>query len=150
MQTKIEQESISTIKRERTPVIETAEIAKQESTILEKTDGTTSPAPIIAVEVPAKPEFTVPLYDATIQEGERFTFECRVIGHPRPDISWQKDGIPIINNPDYQTKYGEDGLCTLTIEETFTEDSAKFSCKATNEAGSAESQAVLRVRGRWY
>lgn len=101
----------------------------------------------IPSEIPIKPEFTIPLYDATIQEGEKFVFECRVSGQPRPEVSWQKDGLPIANNLDYLTSYNDDGHCTLTIEETFTEDSAKFSCKATNEAGSVETEAFLKVRG---
>lgn len=146
MQTEIEEEHISTIKQEQTPIIEPAEIVKEETIIPELRQQPVSTTPI-PLEPPIKPEFTFPLYDATIQEGERFTFECRVVGHPRPDISWHKDGIPILNNPDYLTKREPDGLCSLTIEETFAEDSAKFSCKATNEVGTAETEAVLKVRG---
>ena len=95
-----------------------------------------------------KPEFTVPLYDATIPEGERFTFECHVIGNPIPSIIWNKESIPIANNPDYLTKY-DNGICTLMIEETFAEDSARFSCQATNEFGTVETEAILKVRGKF-
>lgn len=148
MQTEIEKEHISTIKQEQQPIIEPAEIVKEQTTIIsEERQQSTTP---IASEPLVKPEFTVPLYDATIQEGERFTFECRVVGHPRPDINWHKDGIPILNNPDYLTNSEPDGLCSLTIEETFAEDSAKFSCTATNEAGSAGTEAVLKVKGGYY
>ncbi|XP_066996542.2 titin isoform X1 [Anabrus simplex] len=94
---------------------------------------------------PIAPIFTVPLTDAVIQEGERFTFECRVTGFPVPEVIWYKDGISIQNNPDYQTTYDQ-GLCTLTIEETFTEDSARFTCKAGNSAGTAETNATLSVK----
>ncbi|XP_031789486.1 uncharacterized protein LOC100679567 isoform X4 [Nasonia vitripennis] len=143
--TEIEEEHISTIKQEQTPIIEPAEIVKEQTIISEERQQPMTTTPIL-LEPAVKPEFTVPLYDATIQEGERFTFECRVVGHPRPEISWHKDGIPILNNPDYLTKCEPDGLCTLTIEETFAEDSAKFSCKAANEVGAAETEAVLKVR----
>ncbi|XP_072764140.1 uncharacterized protein [Anoplolepis gracilipes] len=90
------------------------------------------------------PEFIVPLGDATIQEGKEFSFECRLIGQPTPEIVWYKDGISILNNPDYVTTY-TDGICTLKIEETFAEDSAKYTCRAFNIAGSVETSATLTV-----
>ncbi|XP_026674575.1 muscle M-line assembly protein unc-89 isoform X5 [Ceratina calcarata] len=91
------------------------------------------------------PEFTVPLNDATVQEGEKFSFQCHLVGQPAPEIVWYKDGISILNNPDYLTTYIE-GACTLTIEETFTEDSARYTCRAFNIAGSAETSATLTVK----
>lgn len=95
---------------------------------------------------PLAPEFTIPLNDATVQEGERFTFQCNLVGHPLPEIIWYKDGISILNNPDYLTTYVQ-GLCTLTIEETFAEDSARYTCRAFNIAGSTETSATLTVKG---
>ncbi|XP_078042862.1 uncharacterized protein LOC144473128 isoform X2 [Augochlora pura] len=94
---------------------------------------------------PLAPEFTVPLNDTTVQEGEKFTFQCNLVGHPLPEVVWYKDGISILNNPDYLTTYVQ-GLCTLTIEETFAEDSAKYTCRAFNIAGSAETAATLTVK----
>ena len=69
----------------------------------------------------------------------------RLIGLPVPEIAWEKDGISIVNNPDYLTKFDE-GLCSLTIEETFCEDSATFVCRASNSAGSSETSARLIVK----
>ncbi|XP_018338023.1 PREDICTED: titin-like isoform X4 [Trachymyrmex septentrionalis] len=91
------------------------------------------------------PEFTVPLNDATVQEGKEFSFECHLIGQPIPEIVWYKDGISILNNPDYLTTY-TNGVCTLKIEETFTEDSAKYTCRAFNIHGSVETSATLTVK----
>ncbi|XP_072152903.1 coiled-coil domain-containing protein 141 isoform X3 [Bemisia tabaci] len=90
------------------------------------------------------PVFTEPLVPCTVQEGEKFILECRITGSPTPKIKWLKDNLSIENNPDYLTKF-EDGICTLTIEETFAEDSAQFTCVATNEAGSVSTSAVLSV-----
>ncbi|XP_015171223.1 PREDICTED: titin isoform X2 [Polistes dominula] len=100
---------------------------------------------VYETEEKVSPEFTIPLNDATVQEGERFTFECRLIGYPIPEVVWYKDGISILNNPDYLTTFHQ-GICTLTIEETFAEDSAKFTCKAFNNFGSAETSATLTVK----
>ncbi|XP_076385572.1 uncharacterized protein LOC105662897 isoform X4 [Megachile rotundata] len=94
---------------------------------------------------PLAPEFTVPLNDATVQEGEKFSFQCNLVGHPLPEVVWYKDGISILNNPDYLTTYVRN-VCTLTIEETFAEDSAKYTCRAFNIAGSAETSATLTVK----
>ncbi|KAL6255449.1 hypothetical protein P5V15_013784 [Pogonomyrmex californicus] len=91
------------------------------------------------------PEFTVPLKDATVEEGKEFSFECHLIGQPIPEIVWYKDGISILNNPDYLTTY-INGICTLKIEETFAEDSAKYTCRAFNILGSVETSATLTVK----
>ena len=99
----------------------------------------------------------VSFYDITcVQASEKLTapinykllFLYRVSGCPVPEIMWEKDGISISNNPDYMTT--QDGtLCSLTIEETFTEDSARFTCRASNSAGSAETSAALKVIGEF-
>lgn len=71
----------------------------------------------------------------------------RVLGFPMPEVEWLKDSRPVTDNPDYKTSY-EEGVCTLTIEETFTEDSALFICRAVNGAGIAETSAILTVKGK--
>lgn len=91
------------------------------------------------------PYFTQPLCDATIEEGQKFTFECAVTGFPDPQIEWLKDGISIQNNSDYKTVFDKT-ICSLTIEETFAADSAQFTCQASNSAGVAETTAKLSVK----
>lgn len=61
-------------------------------------------------------------------------------------VTWYKDNISIDNNPDYQTSK-IDNRYILTIEETFVEDSAKFTCKAENDSGYSETSAYLSVKG---
>lgn len=91
------------------------------------------------------PAFTQPLCDATIQEGDKIILQCIATGYPSPNIEWFKDGLSIQHNPDYHRKY-ENGLCTLSIEETFAEDSARFSCKASNCVGTTETTCMLTVK----
>lgn len=93
----------------------------------------------------APPVFTQPLCDAAIQEGGRFTFECCVAGNPEPTVEWFKDGMQIERNSDYH-QTADRGYCTLTIDETFAEDSARFTCRASNCVGATESTATLSVR----
>lgn len=93
----------------------------------------------------------MPLSDSTIEEGNRFTFECTLNeGTPKPEIIWYKDSISILNNPDYLTCYNDQtGVCALTIEETFAEDSARFTCKAFNIGGLTETGATLTIKGKY-
>lgn len=97
------------------------------------------------VIVEESPQFVHQLCDATVQEGDKYKFECQVIGSPMPTIEWFKDGISIKSYPDYLSKY-ENGHCVLSIEETFTEDSACFMCQAINPLGTAETTARLFVK----
>ncbi|KAF5301257.1 hypothetical protein FQR65_LT00957 [Abscondita terminalis] len=124
-------------------VIRTVEIVKV-THVEHSAPQQVSKSEITIVEI-SPPVFILPLTDTVLQEGSKFTFICQVRGNPTPTVAWYKDGMPIDNNPDYQTSFDE-GTCTLTIEETFAEDSAKYTCKASNQAGSTETSAILSVK----
>uniref|UniRef100_A0A915IUQ6 Ig-like domain-containing protein n=1 Tax=Romanomermis culicivorax TaxID=13658 RepID=A0A915IUQ6_ROMCU len=94
---------------------------------------------------PSAPRFVQPLSDGQVTEGSRFEFICQVEGQPMPNVAWFKDGIAISSNPDYQTSF-RNGVCTLKIEETMTEDSSIYTCKAYNDVGTAETMAHLSVK----
>lgn len=96
------------------------------------------------------PSFVVPLDDVEVQDGAKCSLVCVLAGHPPPTVQWYKDGVSIRGNSDYVTtsQQLEDGTSEqkLTIEETLADDSAKFSCKAINAAGLAETSCRLSVR----
>ncbi len=94
------------------------------------------------------PVFTVLLKDTVLKEGSSCELRARVSGIPAPQITWFKDGVPIKkHNSDYKTAFdAESGFCSLAIDETFAEDSANWSVRASNSAGYAESHAKLTVR----
>lgn len=92
------------------------------------------------------PRFVRQLCDVTVQESERYQFVCQLQrAQPNIRIEWLKDGIPITNYPHYAV-HNENDLCTLSIDETFTEDSAIFTCRATNHLGTAETSARLFIQ----
>lgn len=73
------------------------------------------------------------------------TLECKVECATVPTILWYKDDVEITSH-DYITSF-KDMVATLTIEETFSDDSAKYTCKATSVDGSSDTSAQLKVRG---
>ncbi|GIY10873.1 hypothetical protein CEXT_514601 [Caerostris extrusa] len=123
-----------------------AEAAKAAAAAAERAAKAAEAAAKVSAKPPQRPpRFVRNLKDAEVPEGTKFTFECEVDGEPVPQVQWFKDGILVENNPDYQTCV-EKGVCKLTIEETFSEDTAKFTCRATNPAGIAETQSHLVVK----
>ncbi|KAK3083136.1 hypothetical protein FSP39_014900 [Pinctada imbricata] len=90
------------------------------------------------------PQIMLPLKDTDVMEGERVTMECHVASDTQPNVSWYKDNLPL-NSPDYETRYNN-GVATLTIEETFSEDTARYTCRFATPAGMTESSAHLTVR----
>ncbi|KAL7299328.1 hypothetical protein TKK_0007906 [Trichogramma kaykai] len=140
---KIEKEEyISTIYQQESSKMCDSPVQNEETSIIQKNKGKETSE----IQITVKPEFIKLLKDANIYEGDQFKFECHVIGQPRPKVSWFKDEIEIMQNPDYSIYHNDDGFCSLIIQETFAEDSGIFSCSATNSAGSTEIKAKLEVK----
>ncbi|CAI2353812.1 unnamed protein product [Caenorhabditis sp. 36 PRJEB53466] len=93
------------------------------------------------------PQILTQLKDAEVDEGCRYEFAARINGAPEPTISWMKDGIDVKSNMDYRQEY-VNGVATLVIEESFIEDTAEYTVKATNIGGTAASSANLVVKSR--
>ena len=93
------------------------------------------------------PEFVLSVADIATKEGESVTLTCKVKGEPTPEITWFHADEPIKSDDVYRVTPGEEGESTLEIPEVFPEDSGVYTVKATNEAGSIESTAILTVTG---
>ncbi|PAV58522.1 hypothetical protein WR25_25180 isoform C [Diploscapter pachys] len=93
------------------------------------------------------PKIIIPLRDAEIDEGSRFEFAARIDSQPEAVITWLKDGIDVKSNMDYRQQY-INGVASLVIEESFIEDTATYTVRATNSVGQAESSAKLIVKSR--
>ncbi|XP_061490015.1 hemicentin-1 isoform X5 [Rhineura floridana] len=68
--------------------------------------------------------------------------ECETRGIPVPTIMWYKDGHPIMSSP--EALYLERGQF-LQIPRAQVSDSAKYTCQATNVAGTAEKIFLVDV-----
>ncbi|KAG8556198.1 hypothetical protein GDO81_017962 [Engystomops pustulosus] len=73
----------------------------------------------------------------TTVKGNPTTMSCLVSGQPVPHISWLKDG-KVIN-------HGESRGFNLQILNTEMSDTGRYSCVASNEAGSASKHFILNV-----
>lgn len=75
-------------------------------------------------------------------------FSCDIIGTPRPDITWFKDGFEV-----YDTRrFGflvEGDRYILILKEARLTDEGDIRVRATNRAGVASSQATLVVQGEY-
>ncbi|KAJ8282395.1 hypothetical protein COCON_G00049140 [Conger conger] len=81
----------------------------------------------------------------TVIEGESVTLECQISGHPAPGIMWFREDYRIESSIDFQITY-ENGYARLVIREAFAEDSGRFTCTATSEAGTVSTSCYLLVQ----
>uniref|UniRef100_S4RBA9 Ig-like domain-containing protein n=1 Tax=Petromyzon marinus TaxID=7757 RepID=S4RBA9_PETMA len=86
------------------------------------------------------------LKDTTVVEGESVRMECQVAGFPTPAIMWFREEYRIERSADFQIAF-QAGVASLTIREAFAEDSGRFTCTATNEAGTVSTSSYLLVQG---
>lgn len=96
-----------------------------------------------------KPDFTKPLKDLQILDGETLTLSCSVTGDPEPQILWAKNGNAISSSEIMDLKY-KNGVATLTINEVFPEDEGVYSCTATNSIGSTETKSKLTIKRKLF
>ena len=77
-------------------------------------------------------------------DGTRLELKVGVKGDPLPQVTWTRDGKPLSSNDIMEVKY-KNGVALLTISEVYPEDSAKYTCKATNAKGSVETSSTIKV-----
>lgn len=91
------------------------------------------------------PKYTQLLKDIECPEGQMVKFECRVIGHPPPEVKWFKGRQQIFASTDFLIS-AEKELHVLTIPEAFKEDTGNYVVRAKNIAGEAKCYATLSVK----
>ena len=80
-------------------------------------------------------------------EDKPMTLTCKVIGLPRPDVAWFRDGKELIPTPNIKQSY-EDDTATLTINKMTMDQDGEYKCIAENSAGVAETAAKVTVEGK--
>ncbi|VDK66621.1 unnamed protein product [Anisakis simplex] len=72
------------------------------------------------------------------------TLQCRAIGHPVPEITWQRHGVPI-HTMGNRVKTLPDG--SLLINNAQMDDQDRYTCTAKNMFGQQDKTTVLMVTG---
>jgi hypothetical protein len=101
----------------------------------------TEPATVV------QPDFIDELKDITCKDGNKVAFSCKVVGDPKPIVTWYKDDCLIRNSSDFYQTY--DGFTAMMmIEDVYPDDMGVFKCLAENKGGQTESKAHLIVLGK--
>ncbi|CAJ0586229.1 unnamed protein product, partial [Mesorhabditis spiculigera] len=112
-----------------------------------------SPAPPQTPVGPSAPIFLKELRHQPLKPGGAVVFEARVAGQPQPTVEWLKGQKPFQN---YRARLEHDvksGIVSLTIPQMFTDDVGEYTLKASNQHGTAQTQAQLLPReqyDRWF
>ncbi|NXA16475.1 LRIG3 protein, partial [Sapayoa aenigma] len=91
------------------------------------------------------PSFTKIPMDLTIRAGAMARLECAAVGHPVPQIAWQKDGgtdFPAARKRRMHVMPEDDVFFIVDVK---IEDTGVYSCTAQNTAGSISANATLTV-----
>ncbi len=90
------------------------------------------------------PQFTQPLHNAAATEGQMVRLQCRVLGRPRPQVTWFKDGLPLEPAPNVNVR--AEGDCHwLEFGDIYLTDHGEYTCVATNPAGVAKTSCRMDV-----
>ncbi|KAL7852777.1 hypothetical protein SRHO_G00185620 [Serrasalmus rhombeus] len=100
---------------------------------------------VVVVNVP--PVLSVPKesFNATADYQESVTFTCITSGSPDPEVMWLRKGREIERSEQYVLSTLEGGKSTLTIKNIKQGDGGPYTCRASNKAGSKESEILLKV-----
>uniref|UniRef100_A0A9J8BPT8 Neural cell adhesion molecule 2 n=1 Tax=Cyprinus carpio carpio TaxID=630221 RepID=A0A9J8BPT8_CYPCA len=100
---------------------------------------------VVLVNVP--PVLSVPQqsFNATADYQESVTFTCITSGSPDPQVTWYWKGHVIERSEQYVLNTLDGGKSTLTIKNIRQGDGGPYTCRASNKAGSSESQLFLKV-----
>jgi titin len=94
------------------------------------------------------PEFTLPLYNRSVFEGEDTSFACTVTVHPDPIITWLKDGQKITVDGKHFKTESTKGLYQLLINKVTKDDIGNYSVHAKNPSGEDTCTATLNVEAK--
>ncbi|XP_022661897.1 neogenin-like isoform X2 [Varroa destructor] len=94
--------------------------------------------------IPSAPVFIAQPSQVRAVKGDQVTLDCAANGHPRPHISWLKDGASIdMSNLD--SRFRLVGVGSLQIESVQSQDAGSYMCRAENREDSLDASATLTV-----
>ena len=76
-------------------------------------------------------------------EGDTARLRCEATGYPTPTITWSKNGVDVTSS--YNGKAYVQGN-TLVIPQVGIDDAGVYTCRATNDMGTARALTYLQVK----
>ena len=96
--------------------------------------------------VPEKPSFNTTLpSEAKITIGEPLKLSAKISGHPKPNTTWLKDGVPITHEGRINESYSSDGSVSLEIKSTETADAGTYTLLAANDLGKISCDVSVKL-----
>ncbi|KAK6167247.1 hypothetical protein SNE40_021325 [Patella caerulea] len=99
---------------------------------------------VITLVVYIRPSIESGETSVTVMEGDPILFECETFGDPKPSVVWTKNDT-IMDISSENSRYLVYGSGSLAIDAATLRDAGKYTCLATNPAGSASIDFSLTV-----
>uniref|UniRef100_A0A914V1Q2 Ig-like domain-containing protein n=1 Tax=Plectus sambesii TaxID=2011161 RepID=A0A914V1Q2_9BILA len=94
------------------------------------------------------PEFRDREFEQNIEvnAGNPWTLTCHVTGSPTPEVTWQRDGRPILDNSDEGGVTFSENNQVLRIEQMSNgQSNQRYTCQAKNKAGAISRDFFLQI-----
>ncbi len=78
--------------------------------------------------------------------GQDVQFNCPVLGIEEPTIEWRRDGVAIGADDNARITIEHNGQ-VLRVAQAVSDDAARYTCHASNKAGTLDTDYALKVIG---
>ena len=82
--------------------------------------------------------------NVTAASNATITIRCPVSGVPTPAVTWQKDGVQVIEGD--RLSIEDDN--TLVLKEAGEQDGAKYTCIVQNAFGKDDTSSIVKIIGK--
>lgn len=97
---------------------------------------------------PFAPRIVKELPKVTVsQDKQMVKFEVKVVGHPKPEVKWLKQGEEILPSDEFQIENLEDGTSILIINDVYPDDAGEIKFTAFNSVGVTQTISEFVVEG---
>lgn len=122
------------------------------SAVEEKSSSTAITGQDVKIEVVSKPvikkrppKFVSPVVGKIVDTGADVVLEGILDGLPTPEVKWLKNGVELKPSDDVKISFGHN-KATLELTNVNPSSGGKFTCEASNEAGTAVCTSDVVVR----
>ncbi|KRY70707.1 Muscle M-line assembly protein unc-89 [Trichinella pseudospiralis] len=121
------------------------ESAGEYSVIVQMGQETVKSTAQVCVEPIPPLKITEGLTDMTVQLNDALQLSVKLTGLPEK-VEWFKDGLKLKNSRTLRMESQDDGLYTLTVQNSSIKDVGRYEFKATNKDGFVESDALIKIK----